>query len=136
MMQAEAATVVAQSPNIEVWIARTGVVLVLFLSLVITGILTRVALNYVKVWEREGFRDVSSNLFITVTFMVVLNIFLFGVMDIGQAAMLVIDGWGGIVGISAALLGFPYGYKATTKIGGTKGGTVDMTPTNIKEGGG
>lgn len=124
------ATTTAAGLNVELWIARTGVLVVLFVCLVVTGILTRVGVDYVRVWEREKFRDVSSNLFITLTFMVVLDIFLFAVMDIGQAFSLVVEGWGGIVGISTALLGFAFGYKATTKIGGTKGGGVEVTPTN------
>lgn len=130
------ATTTAAGLNVELWIARTGVLVVLFVCLVVTGVLTRVAVDYVRVWEREKFRDVSSNLFITLTFMVVLDIFLFAVMDIGQAFSLVVEGWGGIVGISTALLGFAFGYKATTKISGTKGGGVDVTPTNTKSGGG
>lgn len=137
-MQAEAAVVAAAgAANVELWIARTGILVVLFVCLVVTGILTRVAVDYVRVWERERFRDVSSNLFITLTFMVVLDIFLFAVMDIGQAFALVVDGWGGIVGISTALLGFAFGYKATTKIGGTKGGSAEVAPTaDDKSGGG
>jgi hypothetical protein len=128
---------VAAAPNVELWIARTGIVIALFICVAITTVGVQIARHYVRLWRTQGFNDVSSNLWIALTFTVVLDIFLFAVMDIGQAFALVVDGWGGIVGISTALLGFAFGYKATTKIVGTKGGNFDNTPSgNAPPGGG
>jgi hypothetical protein len=118
----------AGGPNVELWIARSGVVIALFICVAITTIGVQVARHYIKLWKTQGFNDVSSNLWIALTFTVVLDLFLFAVMDIGQAFSLVVDGWGGIVGISTALLGFAFGYKATTKIIGSKGGGVEVIP--------
>jgi hypothetical protein len=115
--------------NIELWLARTGIVISAALVIAITWIGIKIARHYVRLWQSQGFNDVSSNLWISLTFTVVLDIFLFAVMDIGQAFSLVVDGWGGIVGISTSLLGFAFGYKATTKILTPKGGEFTNVPT-------
>lgn len=118
--------------NVELWLARTGVLISAVLVVAITWIGIKIARHYVKIWQEQGFNDVSSNLWIALTFTVVLDIFLFAVMDIGQAFSLVVDGWGAIVGISTALLGFAFGYKATTKFAGQRG-SFESTSTTTTE---
>lgn len=116
--------------NVELWLARTGVLISAALVIAITWIGIKIARHYVRIWQTQGFNDVSSNLWIALTFTVVLDIFLFAVMDIGQAFSLVVDGWGGIVGISTSLLGFAFGYKAVTKITTPKGSIDTGPPTD------
>lgn len=133
MMQAEAAATAAISAatggSFELWVARTWIFLPAMLSLFIMGCAFAVASNYIKVWKRDGFNDVSSNLWVALTVAMILELPLFAVMDVGQALVLLTEGWGAIVGICSTVLLPLLGYKAVTKITTPKGGTVESSST-------
>lgn len=120
--------VAGATPSFELWISRTFIFLPALMVLFISGAAAAIIWNYVKVWKRGGFNDVSSNVWVAATVAVVLNMMLFAVMDVGQALVFLTEGWGAIVGICSTILMPLLGYKAISKITTPKGGTIDTQP--------
>ena len=120
---------------IETWFARTWIVLAAGIVLGISILGFMVAVHYYRDW-RAGvasgkFNDLSTNFWVALIVGTLLDVVLFAVLDVGQALVLVTEGWGGIVGICATVLLPMLGYKAMTKVVTPKGGQVD---TSNKEG--
>lgn len=115
--------------SFELWIARTFIFLPALMVLFITGAAVAIIRNYIRIWKRDGFNDVSSNVWVAALVATVLNIMLFAVMDVGQALILFGEYWGGIVGVCSTVLLPLLGYKAVTKITTPKSGTVETTST-------
>ena len=112
----------------ELWIARTFIFLPALLVLLITGAAASISHQYIKVWKRDGFNDVSSNLWVAWIVATILDLLLLAAMNVGQALELLTEGWGAIVGVCSTLLLPLLGYKAVTKITTPKGGTIDTQP--------
>lgn len=112
----------------EIWISRTWVFLPAVLVLFITGAAAAIVWHYIRLWKEQGFNDVSSNVWVALTVAVVLDLMLFAVLDVGQALVLLTEGWGAIVGICSTVLMPLLGYKAISKITTPKGGTIDTQP--------
>lgn len=95
------------------------------MAIAVTTFSVVVAWHYFLAWRKGGFRDVSSNLWVALIIGTLLDIVLFAVLDVGQAIVLVTEGWGGIVGICASVLLPLLGYKAMTKVISPKGGSLE-----------
>lgn len=114
--------------SFELWIARTWIFLPAVLVLFITGAAISIVRHYVKIWKRDGFNDVSSNVWVALIVATMLDVILFAIMDVGQALTFLTESWGALVGICSGVL-FPLlGYKAVTKVVTPKGGTIDTAP--------
>lgn len=124
-----AEVVVAASPSFELWIARTFIFLPAIMVLFSTGAAVAIVHNYIRIWKRDGFNDVSSNVWVALLVSTMLNLIMFAVMDVGQALVILTEGWGALVGICSTVLLPLLGYKAVTKITSPKGGTTETTST-------
>lgn len=113
----------------ELWIARTFIFLPAMLVLFITGAAAAISWHYIGTWKRKEFNDVSSNVWVALVVATILDVILFAVMDVGQALVLLTEGWGAIVGICSTVLLPLLGYKALTKVSTPKGGTVESSST-------
>lgn len=115
---------------IEVWIARTFVIIMAGLMLFIAGAGAAVFMQYFRRFK-DG-RDPSLNTqgWTAVIVTVALELLLAAAMDIAQALVFVTEGWGAIVGVIGTLLLPILGYKSIQAVQATKGG-----PTNINGGG-
>ena len=116
--------------NIDLWLARTFSALAAFSVLSIMAFQIAVMLHYYRQWKRDSsakFVDLSSNFWIAAVVGTMMQMFLYAVLDVGQALVLVTEGWGAIVGICATVLAPFLGYKAATKIATPKGGSVESS---------
>ena len=107
--------------NIELWFARTGIIAAVFILCANTHFGFSVAYNYLRVWRRGGFNDISSNAFIALTVSAIIDLLMLAIMDVGQAMMILTEGWAGVVGLLSTILGFAFGYKASTKLTNKRG---------------
>lgn len=115
--------------SFELWVARTWIFLPALMVLYWTGSAAAIIHNYIHVWKRDGFNDVSSNVWVAMLVPTMLCLVLFAIMDVGQALVILTEGWGAIVGICSTVLMPILGYKAVTKINTPKGGTTETTST-------
>lgn len=114
--------------SFEVWISRTLIFLPALMVLLITGAAAAIIHNYIKVWKRDGFNDVSSNVWIAALVATVLDMMLFALMDVGQALVFFQESWGGIVGVCSTVLMPILAYKSVAKLSTTPTGmTVEST---------
>lgn len=116
---------------IETWLARTFIVIIAGLMLFIAGAGIGVWKEYYRRFKKIDGGDESFNTqgWTAIVVCVVLEVLLAAVMDVGQAFLLVSEGWGAIVGICATLLLPILGYKSIQSISAAKGG-----PTNVAGG--
>lgn len=114
----------------ELWFARTFIVIIAGLMLFILGAGVFVFMEYFKRFKSG--RDASFNTqgWTAIIVTAAIEIVLAAVVDIGQALVLVTEGWGAIVGIFGTLLLPILGYKSVQTITAAKGG-----PTNVAGGG-
>lgn len=114
---------------IETWLARSFIIIIAGLMLFIAGAGVGVFLEYYRRFKKVDGGDESFNTqgWTAVVVCVVLEVLLAAVMDVGQAFMLVSEGWGAIVGISSTLLLPILGYKSVQSIAASKGGPTNVT---------
>lgn len=114
---------------IETWLARTFIVILAFLMLFIAGAGVGVWLVYYRRFKRPAGGDESFNSqgWTALVVCAVLEVLLAAVMDVGQAFLLVSEGWGAIVGITGTLLLPILGYKSVQAISAGKNAPTTIT---------
>lgn len=121
-------TAATDGQSFELWIARTWIFLPALMVLLITGAAAAIIHNYIRIWKRDGFNDVSSNVWIAAMVATVLNMMLFALMDVGQALVFFSESWGGVVGVCSTVLMPLLAYKSIAKLSTTPTGmTVEST---------
>lgn len=118
---------------IELWLARTFIVIIAALMLFILGAGMAVFAVYYRKFKQgipDGDASFNTQGWTAVIVVGVMEVLLAAVMDVGQALVLVTEGWGAIVGIAGTLLLPILGYKSVQAVQATKGG-----PTNVNGGG-
>lgn len=115
---------------IELWFARSFIVIIAGLMLFILGAGTAVFWQYFKRFKSGLDSSFNTQGWTAVIVMAAIEIVLAAVVDVGQALVLVTEGWGAIVGIFGTLLLPILGYKSVQAVTAAKGG-----PTNVSGGG-
>ena len=112
---------------IETWLARTFVIIGALLILFLTGAAVAIFREYLKRWKDGREATFNTHAWTACIIAVALNVILFAVLDVGQALVLVTEGWGAIVGIIGTLLLPLLGYKSVQAVQATKGGPTTIT---------
>lgn len=112
---------------IDVWIARTFSVIGALLILFLAGAGAAVFREYYRRWRAGVDAKFDTQAWTAQIVMIALCVILFAVLDIGQALVLVTEGWGAIVGIIGTLLLPILGYKSVQAVQATKGGPSNVT---------
>lgn len=115
---------------IESVLARTFIVIIATLMLFVLGAGFGVFAIYYRKFKAGLDASFNTQGWTAVIVVAIIEILLAAVMDVGQALVLVTDGWGAIVGITGTLLLPILGYKAVQAVQAGKG-----VPTNVTGGG-
>ena len=116
---------------IETWLARTFIVIIASLMLFIAGAGCSIFLEYRKRFRAGKDESFNSHGWTALIVTATLELMLGAAVDIGQAFLLVTEGWGGLVALAGTLLLPIMGYKSVQTITAGKN-----QPTTINGGGG
>lgn len=114
----------------ELWFARTFILIIAGLMLFVLGAGVGVFAEYFKRFKSGLDASFNTQGWTAIIVTAAIEIVLAAVADVGQALVLVTEGWGAIVGIFGTLLLPILGYKSVQAVTAAKGG-----PTNVSGGG-
>ena len=112
---------------IEVWLARSFIVLAALVSLFVTGGSFFVFHNYYRRWRYGQDENFNTQAWTALIVAVALDAICFAILDVGQAFALVSEAWGAIVGIIGTVLLPILGYKSVQAVQASKGGPTNVT---------
>lgn len=112
---------------VEVWLARTFIILAALVALFVTGGSFFVFHNYYRRWRYGQDEKFDTQAWTSLIVAVALDAICFAILDVGQAFALVSEAWAAIVGIIGTVLLPILGYKSVQAIQATKGGPTNIT---------
>jgi len=106
---------------VEVWLARSLIVIAALVLLFVTGGSFFVFHNYYRRWRYGQDEQFNTQAWTALIVAVALDAICLAILDVGQAFALVSDAWGAIVGIIGTVLLPILGYKSVQAVQASKG---------------